>query len=83
MGRQMEHQQHYKMVPRDPSSSVPMVIFDGRPNQTLPSPKVVTEPTQLIDIFPTIMDYAQVGVLHTSNLCSNIWLAWTVRLHSS
>eukprot|EP00750_Incisomonas_marina_P011377 INCI16370.5.p1 GENE.INCI16370.5~~INCI16370.5.p1 ORF type:complete len:555 (+),score=64.45 INCI16370.5:814-2478(+) len=57
---QMEHQQHYKMVPRDPSSSVPMVIFDGRPNQTLPYPKVVTDPTQLIDIYPTIMDYAQV-----------------------
>jgi arylsulfatase A-like enzyme len=57
---QMEHQQHYKMVPRDPSASVPMVIYDGRPGRTMPAARVVTAPTQLIDIFPTIMDYAQV-----------------------
>lgn len=57
--RQMEHQQHYKMVPRDPSASVPMVIYDARPNHALPAPKVVTDPTQLIDIFPTIMELAQ------------------------
>ena len=57
---QMEHQQHYKMVPREASSSVPMVIFDGRPGKALSSPRVVMEPSQLIDIFPTIMDYAAV-----------------------
>eukprot|EP00966_Prymnesium_polylepis_P011522 265312-Prymnesium_polylepis.1 len=50
---QMEHRQFYKMSPRDPSASVPMVVFDGRPGRPLPSPKVVDEPTQLIDIFPT------------------------------
>ena len=57
----MEHQQHYKMVPRDASASVPMVIYDGRPEKTLTSPRVIMEPTQLIDIFPTVMDYAQVS----------------------
>jgi arylsulfatase A-like enzyme len=57
---QMEHQQHYKMVPREASSSVPMVIFDGRPGKPLAAPRVVMEPSQLIDIFPTIMDYAEV-----------------------
>lgn len=51
---QMEHRQFYKMSPRDPSASVPMVVFDGRPGRPLPSPKVVDEPTQLIDIFPTV-----------------------------
>lgn len=58
---QMEHQQHYKMVPYDASASVPMVIYDGRPQNSI-APRIVKTPTQLIDIFPTIMDYAQVCV---------------------
>lgn len=60
----MLKQQHYKMVPYDASASVPMVIFDGR----LPrghdndvTNKVVMRPTQLIDIMPTILEYAQVS----------------------
>ena len=57
---QMEKQQFYKMVPYDPSASVPMVISDGRPGQRLDHPKVVSEPTQLIDLMPTILDLAQV-----------------------
>jgi len=56
---QMEKQQFYKMVPYDASASVPMVIFDGRPGRTLAT-KVVTDPTQLIDIYPTILELAQV-----------------------
>ena len=36
---QMEHRQFYKMVPRDPSASVPMVIFDGRAGRTLSAPQ--------------------------------------------
>ena len=53
---QMERQQFYKMVPYEPSASVPMVISDGRaPHATL-----VTATSSLIDLFPTIMDYAQV-----------------------
>jgi len=57
---QMEKQQHYKMVPYDASASVPMVIFDGRPGHRLPSPRVIDTPTQLIDIFPTILELAAV-----------------------
>ena len=54
----MERQQFYKMVPYEASASVPMVIADGRhPTK----PRVVTQPTQLIDIFPTMMDVAGVG----------------------
>ena len=61
--QQMEHQQFYKMVPYEASASVPMIIYDGRkiqdPNQSI-SFNVVDLPTQLIDIFPTIMEYAGV-----------------------
>lgn len=50
---QMEHQQFYKMSPYDASARVPMIIHDPhRPSQ----PKYVAKPTQLIDIFPTILD---------------------------
>ena len=56
----MLRQQHYKMVPYDASASVPMIIFDGRlPRRT--RNKIVTQPTQLIDIMPTILEYAQVS----------------------
>jgi len=75
---QMEHRQFYKMVPRDPSASVPMVIYDGRATSEAAkertvfkedapqAPKygspgsIVWQPTQLIDIFPTVMEYANV-----------------------
>ena len=40
---QMEHRQFYKMVPREASASVPMVISDGR--RPLAAPRVVTAPT--------------------------------------
>jgi len=63
----MEHQQHYKMVPYDPSARVPLVIGGG-PIQAarLASgagsgrEKVVRAPTQLIDIFPTVLELAGV-----------------------
>ena len=48
------------MVPYDASASVPMVIYDGRPGRTLPARRVVDSPTQLIDIFPTILELAEV-----------------------
>ena len=53
---QMEKQQFYKMSPYDASASVPMVIADGRRRQR----RVVTAPTQLIDLVPTILDLAGV-----------------------
>ena len=56
----MEKQQHYKMVPYDASASVPMVILDGRPGRRLASPRVIDTPTQLIDLFPTILELAAV-----------------------
>jgi arylsulfatase A-like enzyme len=60
---QMEKQQFYKMVPYDASASVPMVIYDGRPGRQNPKagPEIM-RPTQLIDIFPTILTYAKVDV---------------------
>ena len=58
---QMEKQQFYKMVPYDASASVPMVILDGRPGRRLASPAVVDSPTQLIDLYQTILELAQVA----------------------
>ena len=57
---QMEKQQHYKMVPYDASASVPMVIYDGRPGHQFDGPRVIDQPTQLIDLFPTIAELARV-----------------------
>jgi hypothetical protein len=59
---QMEHQQFYKMVPYDASASVPMIMYDARPGKQFPkeNPKQVYDPTQLIDIFPTILMLAEV-----------------------
>ena len=56
--QQMEHQQHYKMVPYDASASVPMIILDGRLSNR--GNNIITSPTQLIDIYPTVMEYANV-----------------------
>jgi arylsulfatase A-like enzyme len=55
----MEHQQHYKMSPYDASSRVPLVIY--APGFTKNVPRVVTTPTQLIDLYPTIMEMAGAG----------------------
>eukprot|EP00656_Telonema_subtile_P028988 TRINITY_DN3180_c0_g1_i4.p1 TRINITY_DN3180_c0_g1~~TRINITY_DN3180_c0_g1_i4.p1 ORF type:complete len:421 (+),score=103.57 TRINITY_DN3180_c0_g1_i4:336-1598(+) len=55
---QMEKQQFYKMVPYDASASVPMVVLDGR--NPIPGGRVITSTTQLIDIFPSIMELAKV-----------------------
>lgn len=49
----MEHQQFYKMVPYDASSRVPCVI--SGPGI---SPMTTNVPTQLLDLFPTMMDLA-------------------------
>ena len=53
---QMEHRQTFKMTPYDASVSVPMVIYD--PRRKSEPPIVVDDPTQLIDLFPTILDLA-------------------------
>lgn len=55
----MERQQFYKMAPYDASASVPMVVADGR----YPRARVVETPTQLIDLFPTILDLAGVDAV--------------------
>jgi hypothetical protein len=76
---QMEHQQTYKQVPYDASSSVPLIIYDPRritrtrkdsrhpseQQQQYYAPNnnnnvVVRIPTQHIDLFPTIMEFAGV-----------------------
>ena len=65
---QMERQQFYKMVPYEASVSVPMVIalppgLGGAAGGILASPpqrRLVSEPTSLIDLFPTIMQLAGV-----------------------
>lgn len=55
---QMEHRQFYKMVPYDASARVPMVIMDGR--QPRQHGLVTNASTQLIDIYPTVLAYADV-----------------------
>eukprot|EP01047_Picozoa_sp_COSAG01_P071296 COSAG01_NODE_11028_length_2024_cov_1.436364_2_plen_384_part_00 len=58
---QMEKQQFYKMVPYDASASVPMIIHDARPGRQNPKlGPTILHPTQLIDLFPTILTLAQV-----------------------
>jgi len=52
----MEHRQYYKMSYYDGSSRVPLLITG--PGVT---PKIVKDPTQLIDLFPTFMDIAGVA----------------------
>jgi arylsulfatase A-like enzyme len=65
--QQMEHQQSYKMVPYDASSSVPLIIMDGRVQQrgnekdNNTHRRVIDAPTQLIDLYPTVMDLAGVS----------------------
>jgi len=55
---QMEHRQFYKMVPYDASSRVPMVIMDAR--QPLDAPRITRAKTGLIDIYPTVLTYAEI-----------------------
>jgi len=50
----MEHQQHYKMVPYEASSHVPLVI--GGAVSASSYGTVVTHPTSHLDLFPTISD---------------------------
>ena len=74
---QMEHQQGYKMAPYESSASVPLIIYDGRRGRHSPerrrsawhnldigddSKRIIDAPTQLIDVYPTIMELA--GVSH-------------------
>ena len=53
---QLEKQLFYKMVPYDASARVPLIF--ARPS--LGSARVVTQPTQLLDIFPTLLAAAGV-----------------------
>lgn len=55
---QQEHQLFYKMVPYDASSRVPLVWA----NPSLGSARVVSQPTQLLDIFPTVLAAAGTAV---------------------
>ena len=48
---QQEHQLFYKMVPYDGSSRVPFIWA----NPSLGSARVVQQPVQLLDIFPTVL----------------------------
>ena len=50
---QLEHQSFYKMVAYDASSRVPLIF--AAPFVNGGAPAVVTQPTQLLDIFPTLL----------------------------
>merc|ERR1719230_1791542 len=63
---QMEHRQFYKMVPYDASARVPMVIMDVR--QPRKDPLITNATTQLIDIYPTVLTYAQIPKAHWPTL---------------
>ena len=73
---QLEHQQFYKMTPYDASASVPMVVSVplqhlrqfGEPRHAAGA-QVVSAPTQLIDIMPTVLDLAQ---LHEAQRPQNL-----------
>ena len=56
----MEHQQFYKMVQYDASARVPLVIRMPPGSTHAASVPFVTQPTSHVDLFPTIMDLAQV-----------------------
>lgn len=51
---QLEHQMFYKMVPYDPSARVPLIFA----HPSLGAAAVVAQPTQLLDIFPTLLTLA-------------------------
>eukprot|EP01063_Lacrimia_lanifica_P000394 TRINITY_DN10199_c0_g1_i1.p2 TRINITY_DN10199_c0_g1~~TRINITY_DN10199_c0_g1_i1.p2 ORF type:complete len:567 (+),score=207.46 TRINITY_DN10199_c0_g1_i1:64-1764(+) len=58
----MEHQQFYKMVQYDASARVPLIIAPpvAAAASPPPPPRVVTNATSLVDMFPTILDFAGV-----------------------
>ncbi len=53
---QMAHQQFYKMSPYEGSARVPLLIAGAGPSNGAVS--VVDQPTQLLDIFPTLLTIA-------------------------
>jgi arylsulfatase A-like enzyme len=55
---QQEHQLYYKMVPYDASSRVPLVWAHA----SLGAARVIAQPAQLLDIFPTVLAAANVPV---------------------
>ena len=57
---QLQHQSFYKMVPYDASSRVPLIFAAPFINGGAAS--VVTQPTQLLDLFPTLLARAGVPV---------------------
>jgi len=57
---QLERQMFYKMVPYDGSSRVPLVI--ASPALAGLGAKTVTQPAQLLDIFPTLLGLANITV---------------------
>jgi arylsulfatase K len=52
----MEHRQWYKMSMYEPSARVPMIVA----GPGLPEGETVDDPVSLIDIFPTLMDLADI-----------------------
>jgi len=54
---QMEHRQFYKMVQYEGSSHVPLLI--SNPSITA---QTVTQPTQLLDLFPTFLELAGIPI---------------------
>jgi arylsulfatase A-like enzyme len=57
---QLEHQMFYKMVPYDGSARIPLII--ASPALAGLGEKTITQPTQLLDIFPTVLGLAGVQV---------------------
>ena len=57
---QLEHQLFYKMLPYEGSAHVPLIF--ASPALAPLGAKVVTQPTQLLDVFPTLLSMAGVPV---------------------
>lgn len=70
----MEHQQFYKMVQYDASARVPLVIRMP-PGSPAAANAFVKFPTSHLDLFPTIMDLAQVPVSHRPSVLQGESLA--------
>jgi arylsulfatase A-like enzyme len=59
---QMSHQQFYKMSPLDGSARVPLIIAGGGAGGSPAQTVIVEQPTQLLDLFPTLLGFANAPV---------------------
>lgn len=58
----MEHRQIWKNSLYEPSSRVPMIVSGGAVAAAqLPRGKIVTDLVSLLDVYPTLLEWASIG----------------------